>query len=726
MVAILQLQSGTDRRARASSILEFLLLLYTRERRHFEQLIIKASKAPEQLEDNDNRSRYVRLTQITMGLVEHDSDLVQGLCDLPDREFEESKWRWVFSDGIPGTSGNQLPTTPRSEDRILIKVYHGRNHKHLFSYWTDRNQDYQYTSVILRYWRYMTEERAKDFDQDVDIWTEIRYVGDGRCVGKLNSHWDNIPRDRAAHGMGILGSEKLYLKPGEPSPDDSHPHIMVLKMHVESHGYQQRMDYAEAKRTESPSRLLMSQTFLDTFLDRALAYSVNCHIGVISFDGSTNLEHDVTHEIQDLYGSVNLAEPGGDTRIIKALSLASYYVTRYASRYPTARKRIICLSDCLGSSPRSDSDKLVEEFVKYEVVVDSVSFWQNNSALQAITWLTGGDRFVPKDNDEVLAIAQLESFLSQLWREPPPQPREGTISSFLNTRKTGELKSIRATADKHPLRPLHPLIRPKQSFVLPIKGLVNHNRTSTTDRSLLDIAQPGPATTSHNRNVRLRAELRTLQETRHKLYRVTVCEEDISIWQVVIDGNSEGALLYRHGVWVFSLHMTPNYPSCPPDVRFRRPIHHLNVNLDGRICHRLWYQDWTPSVSNLEIIEAVQRLLIQPRLDDAINLTAVRQIYRTGLFHCAFENEVERQIQKHARRSKVLWMNALRNGQDKVPEEGPNRKYWDNRKADGLRLAKIVDADVDELEYEARWNYLFPVLQTDEVVRYDVKRERYF
>ena len=71
-------------------------------------------------------------------------------------------------------------------------------------------------------------------------------------------------------------------------------------------------------------------------------------------------------------------------------------------------------------------------------------------------------------------------------------------------------------------------------------------------------------------------------------------------------------------------------------------------------------------------------------------------------------------------------MNALRNGQDKVPEEGPNRKYWDNRKADGLRLAKIVDADVDELEYEARWNYLFPVLQTDEVVRYDVKRERYF
>lgn len=710
-----------DQGTRASLILKHLQLLCTRERRHYEQLIIQASEAPvtddrEQRRDIDIGDQYVRLTQIIMGLVEHHSHLVKWLRDCAGVQFKESTWRWTFNDGAPEASENWLPDAEtQPEEPALIKVYHGRDHKHLFSYWVDRNNVHSYTSVIFRYWRYLAEELGQDFDKDVDIWTEIRYVGDGRCIGKLNSHWDTI---QAAHSTGILGPEPLYSKPGDPLHYEPRQDVLVLKVHVESHDYQRRMDEGEKKREEF-SRLLTSQTFLDAFLDRALAYSLNCHIGIVTFNSSATLVRDFTHKIQDLHGCIESAQPGGDTCTCDALSAASHHLLKYASQYPTARKRIICLSDGLGSASRHQAQDLAKDLIAAEVVVDSVSYRANNSALQAITWLTGGDDFVPQNNDEVLAIAQLEPFLSQLQREPPPQPRAGTIDSFRTARAAGTHKPIRATPENRRLRTPYPALTHR--FVEPETGLYRATKASTTARTLMDTPQRGKsaAARTHNHTVRLRAELRALRglHRREKLYRVFVSERDISCWLVVIGAKAKDATLYNQGVWILHLNMPDTYPTTPPDVRFKTPsLHHLNVNLDGRVCHRLLYQDWSPQTSNLEIIEAVGGVLVQPRFEDAINLTAMRQMYRTGLYGCEFEDEAERQMQRYARRSRRDWARAIKMHVERLPEEGPERRWHEKAIADEEKLPFWAD-DID-MDYEGRWADVLAPLETDEYIRY--------
>ena len=651
-----------------------------------------------------------------IGLAEHHSHLVNWLCECASSKFRESTWRWTFGDEVPETSRSLPPATPRPKELALIKVYHGRDHINLFSYWVKRSDVHSYASVIFRYRRYLAEERGQDFDEDVDVWTEIRYVGDGRCVGKLNSHWDTIPCGELARGTGILGPERLYSKPGDPLQDDSNQDIMVLKMHVESHDYQQRMNKAENQRKESVSKLLISQTFVDAFLDRALAYNLNCHIGIVTSSSCASSAHGFTSQIQDLLGSINAAQPDGDTNICNVLNDVSKHLLEYADQFPTARKRIICLSDCLAIASFQTTTDLVPHLVESQVVVDSVSFRQKNSALQAITWLSGGDHFVPQNNDEVLAIAQLEPFLSQLQRKPLPQPRQGTINGFRTARTAGQHRSIRATPDKRPLRPPPPALGHK--FLEPgFAMLKNTKATDAAPRDIIDLIQPGPANHPHNRNARVRTEIRALYHHRGgNFYRVFISEEDITFWQVVISPKTTDASLYGRGVWVFYIDMQENYPLSPPDVRFKTSIHHLNVNLDGRICHRLLYQDWTPQTTNIQIIEAVQSILVRPRLDDAINLTALGQLYKTGLYDCNYEDEIQRQIRKYARRSMEGWVTAIRYGMEVLPEEGPQRKYHEWIIAHDLKLSKPAQADDDGKNYEEQWEFTYAALETDQIV----------
>ena len=693
MLAILHVHGSIDEATRASSNLKHLQKLCARERRHYEELIIKASQTPgtdsrQRQDDIHNGSRYVKLYQIELGLIEHNSDLVKWLREYARRNFKESPWRCVH-DGTTET-GEWQPT----KDRTLIKVYQGREHMRLFSYWVDRTRVLPYASVIFRYWRYLAEERGQDFDKDVDIWTEIRYVGDGKCVGRLNSHWDGIPQSKPNHGAGHLGPEPLYFKPGDSSNVESDQNTLVLKMHIESHDFQRRMNEAEDKRKNSASRLLISQTFLDTFLDRVLAFNLNCHIGVVTFNNVASLVRRPTRRVQDLYGSIDCVQPGGDTCICDALDAAGGHLMEYAIQYPMARRRIICLSDGVESDSPPRDEGLVEDLLNGEIVVDSVSVGPTRSILQAATWLTGGDDYTPENIDEFLAIAQLEPFLSQLQREPLPQPRlGGTMDVFENTR------AIRATPDDRRLRPSPPgLDHLKHRFLDPNFAIISHQKSANAaPRDTIDIMQPGPANLPHNRIARARAEIRNIRRNSSIYYRIFISEEDITCWLVRIspDTPDADATLYGRGVWVFHLHMHKNYPLTAPDVRFKTPIHHLNVNLDGRICHRLLYQDWTPETTNIQIIEAVLSVLVRPSLPDAINLTAFRQVFKTGLYYCEYEDEIDRQMKKYATRDREDWTRAIKDQIKFLPGEGPNQKLLEMQRMQEFRLALAADAEVE-------------------------------
>ena len=107
------------------------------------------------------------------------------------------------------------------EELSLIKVY-----KHpddvLFSYWIPKNTTNSMTSILFRYWRHDSQKKWSFWPQDVDVWSDLEYSGDGHFVGTPRSPSEDVSALLTPeHATGILGKEKVYKSKGEDESDNS-------------------------------------------------------------------------------------------------------------------------------------------------------------------------------------------------------------------------------------------------------------------------------------------------------------------------------------------------------------------------------------------------------------------------------------------------------------------------------------------------------------------------
>lgn len=64
------------------------------------------------------------------------------------------------------------------------------------------------------------------------------------------------------------------------------------------------------------------------------------------------------------------------------------------------------------------------------------------------------------------------------------------------------------------------------------------------------------------------------------------------------------------GQWDLTISIPPSYPNAPPEIRFKTPVCHPNVNFKtGEICLDLLKSSWTPAYGIVSTLEAVQQLL---------------------------------------------------------------------------------------------------------------------
>jgi hypothetical protein len=107
------------------------------------------------------------------------------------------------------------------EELFLVKVY-----KHpddvLFSYWIPKNTTNSMTSILFRYWRHESQKKWGFWPQDVDVWSDLDYRGDGYFVGTPHSPWDDLSALLTPeHATGILEREKVYINKGEDALEKS-------------------------------------------------------------------------------------------------------------------------------------------------------------------------------------------------------------------------------------------------------------------------------------------------------------------------------------------------------------------------------------------------------------------------------------------------------------------------------------------------------------------------
>jgi ubiquitin-protein ligase len=121
---------------------------------------------------------------------------------------------------------------------------------------------------------------------------------------------------------------------------------------------------------------------------------------------------------------------------------------------------------------------------------------------------------------------------------------------------------------------------------------------------------------NHLRDSRLLTEIQQVIAHPHSAYDVYVSEQDISFFKVVMQGPVDSP--YEQGTFLLYLDLVKEWPTFAPKARFVTPVHHPNVNANGRICHSMFDRNWTSDTSCVNILNTVYGLLLSPDYSDPV------------------------------------------------------------------------------------------------------------
>jgi len=101
--------------------------------------------------------------------------------------------------------------------------------------------------------------------------------------------------------------------------------------------------------------------------------------------------------------------------------------------------------------------------------------------------------------------------------------------------------------------------------------------------------------------------------------------DDYFAWQGTINGPKDTP--YAEGVFFLEITFPKDYPFKPPKVKFQTKIYHCNVNETGGICLGMLKDEWSPSLTILKVLQAIQKLLEVPDPDTPL-VAEIAKLYK--------------------------------------------------------------------------------------------------
>ena len=115
---------------------------------------------------------------------------------------------------------------------------------------------------------------------------------------------------------------------------------------------------------------------------------------------------------------------------------------------------------------------------------------------------------------------------------------------------------------------------------------------------------------------RIRKDLKQWKEDPLDCAQVTTNPNDYKKWDVMYFGPEETP--YENGVFAIEVKFPNDFPFKPPDLKFMTPIYHVNVSRKGKVCLAQILDEWNPQYTMLEVIEWLDKLILDPIQDSAI------------------------------------------------------------------------------------------------------------
>ncbi|KAI4677039.1 hypothetical protein J4E81_010999 [Alternaria sp. BMP 2799] len=538
------------------------------------------------------------------------------------------------------------------QELCLVKVYHHSDYKNsVVSYWLPKQTTNSIASTVFKYYRQRFMNRSScPVGPPFFFWTNLQNTGDGHHTGSTEDHWEPISQFFNNDSCtGRLEEEEMiddFLN-DDNSDDTGHEdtargnHPLVFKI-----GLGRQPGNRKSRYRNTLSRLDVLKQMFDAYVNRLLAYNFRTHLGLVTFSTKSSVTQKITHAVENFRHKLNNTAAAGDTAIWDSIALAQDQLQEYAKQYSNAKLRIICISDGEDNRSTNKAHSLPTRLLRDGIVVDSFCLGAgvNNADLKRISFLTGGYVFQPKTLEEAMAICEMEPVLS--LSERPDRSHKGSIfrraylaapdiSNFRVADLMGKVEQV--SRDEFPDRKQHPQLA--ESFV----ELGLFNRSSSVCR-----------TDSNVRLSRIHNEIRNSGAKPHPHYDVFICESNMGLWKIVMQGPSDST--YSGGTFLLYLEMGDRYPMSPPEARFITPIYHPNINRHGRICHSILDRNWTLDTSTKDVIDTIYSLLLVPEFSDPIN-TVVTLNYHWD--EVQFKEEAQRHIEKHASKSRATWRSEI-------------------------------------------------------------------
>jgi ubiquitin-protein ligase len=412
------------------------------------------------------------------------------------------------------------------------------------------------------------------------------------------------------------------------------------------------------------------------FANRAAAFDLPLHVGLISFGTKVNTMSRVTPLFERFIAAVNRTSPDGDTALWDALIAGVDMAAQAFPGLQPLRRRVLVLTDGEDSCSTSSASAVVNRARELGVVIDAITLGDAASAtggslLRAVTTATDGLCFAPATLRDALKQVELETVLSSgerpapaaapawLPSRTPPATDSALLASY------GGRGTVYTRADVVPPRRTDPaLSRP---------ALAASRALDAFDSAAGAAPAPAPAgaagTEISARSAegmrKLAQELRavTSEEVMGAeflaTYDVYPAADDLSFWRIVMSGRSETP--YAAGTFLLSVRFPPSYPALPPAVRFETTVLHPNVNAYGRICSALLGSEWSAGAGGRPLMPYVLRMIYSlfssPETANPLNSALALDFYTAG---GVYEVQVAEHVEAHAtQKDRAQWRREL-------------------------------------------------------------------
>ena len=360
------------------------------------------------------------------------------------------------------------------------------------------------------------------------------------------------------------------------------------------------------------TRAMLASEFLKALVKQSFSLRVSSFYGLISFGSEVKILQPLTAMTSEFISKLKEIKPSGKTVLYDAINTAQQEIiklvhkyNKISTRYPNARHRIIVITDGEDNKSKSSPVELVNELIKNDIVVDTVlvSLVEKSEGCCAISKLTGGLCFMPKNLEDGIEIFEQEAFLNIKMRHMNPLPYNDQITEEIFINETEDINN------KYLQYP------PNQMIIN-----ANSNVALATPMYMSYISLMKKIETF--RFMRAFIELNIIAKNPNPdsyiVYSLYSTPEE---WRIFIKGPKNTPFTDK---WLNLYMVLPsNYPYEPPRFRFLTIPFHPNISSEGTVLFSLNDRDYTFSLGIDSIITGIINLLKKPEENYAINRKAI-------------------------------------------------------------------------------------------------------